>query len=197
MSSLLHPASRASAASGPSQQRARVGRASAHPRQSSGVYNTFSAKQIHGFREAFSMLDADGDGAISRADLAALLANLGVPDARADVERLVAAATMKDGAPGAERINFTQFLTMFGEHLSELDEAPDLLAAFECFDERDEGTIDAGELRYWLGEVGDRMSDDEIDRLLSGPFMDRGGRKFDYKAFVEAVKMSEPASLES
>lgn len=85
----------------------------------------------------------------------------------------------------------------------QLDEAPDLLAAFECFDERDEGTIDAGELRYWLGEVGDRMSDDEvrrearqaqagrrgqtadcrqIDRLLSGPFMDRGGRKFDYKA---------------
>jgi myosin regulatory light chain 12 len=123
MSSLLHPASRASAASGPSQQRARVGRASAHPRQSSGVYNTFSAKQIHGFREAFSMLDADGDGAISRADLAALLANLGVPDARADVERLVAAATMKDGAPGAERINFTQFLTMFGEHLSEVSSA--------------------------------------------------------------------------
>jgi myosin regulatory light chain 12 len=113
MSSLLHPASRASAASGPSQQRARVGRASAHPRQSSGVYNTFSAKQIHGFR----------DGAISRADLAALLANLGVPDARADVERLVAAATMKDGAPGAERINFTQFLTMFGEHLSEVSSA--------------------------------------------------------------------------
>jgi hypothetical protein len=44
----------------------------------------------------------------------------------------------------------------------QLDEAPDLLAAFECFDERDEGTIDAGELRYWLGEVGDRMSDDEV-----------------------------------
>lgn len=80
------------------------------------------------------------------------------------------------------------------------------MAAFECFDERDEGKIDAGELRYWLGEVGDRMQDEEvsaaalcnrtkcplthpclpacqqIDRLLSGPFMDRGGRNFDYKA---------------
>ena len=36
----------------------------------------------------------------------------------------------------------------------------------------------------------------QIDRLLSGPFMDRAGKKFNYKAFVEAVKMSEPAELE-
>lgn len=78
----------------------------------------------------------------------------------------------------------------------QLDEASDLVSAFECFDEKDDGKIDAAELRYWLSEVGDRMTDAEIDRLLSGPFMDRGGRTFDYKAFVEAVKMSEPAELE-
>jgi myosin regulatory light chain 12 len=44
--------------------------------------------------------------------------------------------------------------------------------------------------------VGDKMSDAEIDRLLSGPFMDKAGKTFDYKAFVEAVKMSEPAEVE-
>lgn len=36
------------------------------------------------------------------------------------------------------------------------------MAAFECFDEQDEGKIDAGELRYWLSEVGDRMKDEEV-----------------------------------
>lgn len=46
----------------------------------------------------------------------------------------------------------------------QLDEGPDLVAAFECFDERDEGKIDAGELRYWLSEVGDRMQDEEVGR---------------------------------
>lgn len=97
----------------------------------------------------------------------------------------------------------THILTLHLSH--KLDEAADLVAAFECFDERDEGVIDAGELRYWLKEVGDCMTDSEvshlaslpqgerrgvlmqtaraqIDRLLSGPFMDRGGRSFDYKA---------------
>jgi Ca2+-binding EF-hand superfamily protein len=44
----------------------------------------------------------------------------------------------------------------------QLDEGTDLVAAFECFDEQDEGKIDAGELRYWLSEVGDRMKDEEV-----------------------------------
>ena len=43
-----------------------------------------------------------------------------------------------------------------------MDESSDLVSAFECFDERDEGKIDAGELRYWLSEVGDHMKDEEV-----------------------------------
>ena len=48
-----------------------------HPRQSSGVYNTFSAKQIQGFKEAFAMLDQDRDGVITKEDLKVMLTNLG------------------------------------------------------------------------------------------------------------------------
>lgn len=105
-------------------------------------------------------------------------------------------------------MNFTQFLTMFGERLSGMDDAETLLEAFECFDEKDEGWIEVAELRKWLGEVGDRMDEREvsgiahrerrarltmtvrslhwgctqIDRLVQGPFTDRSGKKFDYKA---------------
>ncbi|KAK0567053.1 hypothetical protein OC861_002924 [Tilletia horrida] len=166
-----------------------------HPRQSSGVFTAFTAKQIQGFKEAFSLIDQDSDGLITRADLEGMLVNLGQPGGKADQDRLMASAQLRDGADGGETINFTQFLTMFGEHLAELDEAQDLIEAFECFDEKDEGTIEVGEMRYWLSEVGDRMTDKEIDRLLSGPFLDRSGKNFDYKAFVEAVKMTEPAEV--
>ncbi|PWN93737.1 EF-hand [Acaromyces ingoldii] len=190
--SLLDPNARAT---GQASARLR-NKVSAHPRQSSGVYNTFSAKQISGLREAFGTIDTDSDGFITRRDLDAMLGNLGQANEGGKASAALMQSALKDGEGATEKVNFTQFLTMFGEHLSELDEASDLVAAFECFDERDEGKIDAGELRYWLGEVGDRMQDEEIDRLLSGPFMDRGGRNFDYKAFVEAVKMSEPAELE-
>lgn len=48
----------------------------------------------------------------------------------------------------------------------QMDESADLVAAFECFDERDEGKIDAAELRYWLSEVGDRMKPEEVSSLV-------------------------------
>lgn len=195
--SFLSPSAQAT---GQAQARQR-NKLTSHPRQSSGVYNTFSSKQVSGLREAFGTIDADADGFITRSDIQALLTNLGQPADKASVDRLMSSA-LRDYAGGQEKINFTQFLTMFGEHLSELDEASDLVSAFECFDEKDEGKIDAAELRYWLGEVGDRMKDEEIDRLLSGPFMDRGGRNFDYKAcmygllqgnIANSVQLSKPS----
>lgn len=36
--------------------------------------------------------------------------------------------------------------------------------AFECFDEGDKGVIQGKELRKWLGDVGDRMSQEEVGR---------------------------------
>lgn len=104
------------------------------------------------------MLDqSTGDHLLTRADVAEMLANLGQPNDEAALDRLfVDADTPRSG------INFTQFLTMFGEHLCEMDDAETLLEAFECFDDKDEGVIDVAELRKWLGEVGDRMSDHEV-----------------------------------
>ncbi|GAC96046.1 hypothetical protein PHSY_003625 [Pseudozyma hubeiensis SY62] len=159
-----------------------------HPRQtSSSLYTAFSPKQIQGFKEAFNMIDTDSDGLISPADIATMLSNLGIDSSSSSKDYI---------KPGSAGVNFTQFLTMFGEHLAELDDQTVLMEAFECFDEKDVGRIEAEELRFWLSQVGDKMSDREIDRLLSGPFMDKSGKYFDYKAFVEAVKMSEPAEIE-
>lgn len=54
---------------------------------------------------------------------------------------------------------------MMSEHLSELDTENDLLEAFASFDEGDKGFISGQELRQWLKEVGDKMSDEEVRAL--------------------------------
>lgn len=59
-------------------------------------------------------------------------------------------------------VNFTMFLTMMGEHLLELDPEADLLEAFACFDENDDGKVKCDEIRKWLTEVGDRMDPQEV-----------------------------------
>lgn len=48
------------------------------PRASATVYTSFTPKQIAGFKEAFSMIDTDSDGLISRADVGTMLSNLGM-----------------------------------------------------------------------------------------------------------------------
>jgi myosin regulatory light chain 12 len=66
------------------------------------------------------------------------------------------------GADGDKGINFTMFLTMMGEHLFEFDTEAELLEAFECFDEHDTGTVKCDDIRKWLGEVGERMDQEEV-----------------------------------
>lgn len=51
-------------------------------------------------------------------------------------------------------------------HLLALDSEQELREAFECFDDGDKGSIPGQDLRKWLKEVGDRMTDEEVPFLL-------------------------------
>lgn len=46
-------------------------------REPSGVFSLFSTTQIRQFKEAFSMIDQDGDGVVTEADLKGIFTSLG------------------------------------------------------------------------------------------------------------------------
>jgi myosin regulatory light chain 12 len=46
-------------------------------REPSGVFSLFQTPQIQQFKEAFSLIDQDGDGIISERDLKGMLSSLG------------------------------------------------------------------------------------------------------------------------
>lgn len=66
-------------------------------------------------------------------------------------------------------INFAMFLTMMSEHLFEFDAEAELLDAFSSFDESDSGTVRCDEIRKWLSETGDRMSQSEVGVFCCSP----------------------------
>jgi len=144
-------------------------------------------------------MDTDNDGLISASDLRSILASLGQTPSQEHINNLlnckpstgdptlsVPSSNDRSGA-----INFTMFVTMMAEHMSELDTENELLNAFSCFDEEDKGKISTDELRKWLSEFGDRMSQDEIDRLLSPPFTDRARKTFDYRLFCHTLRVTD------
>ena len=96
--------------------------------------------------------------------------------------------------PGSSTFNLASFLTVLSTHLSQLAPEQELLAAFEAFDENDDGVVDVGELKAALGGVGERMSEREVEDVVRG-FTRRGGLRkgekrgevFSYRQFVETL----------
>lgn len=63
-------------------------------------------------------------------------------------------------APGP--INFTMFLTLFGERLQGTDPEDVIKNAFGCFDEDNNGVLSEDRLRELLTTMGDRFTDEDV-----------------------------------
>uniref|UniRef100_A0A8C2Y3I6 EF-hand domain-containing protein n=1 Tax=Capra hircus TaxID=9925 RepID=A0A8C2Y3I6_CAPHI len=96
-------------------------------RATSNVFAMFDQSQIQEFKEAFNMIDQNRDGFIDKEDLHDMLASMGKNPTDEYLEG------MMSEAPGP--INFTMFLTMFGEKLNGTDPEDVIRNAFACFDE--------------------------------------------------------------
>ncbi|XP_009572357.1 PREDICTED: myosin regulatory light chain 2B, cardiac muscle isoform [Fulmarus glacialis] len=102
----------------------------------SNVFSMFEQTQIQEFKEAFTIMDQNRDGFIDKADLRDTFAALG----RLNVKNEELEDMVKE-APGP--INFTVFLTMFGEKLKGTDPEETILNAFKIFDPEGKGHIKA------------------------------------------------------
>merc|ERR1711971_958923 len=115
-------------------------------RATSNVFAMFNQDQIQEFKEAFNMIDHNRDGFIDNEDLHDMLASLGKDPTEDYLE------AMMNEAPGP--INFTMFLTLFGERLQGTDPEDVIKNAFSCFDEDNVGLIHEDRLRELLTTIG-------------------------------------------
>ena len=144
----------------------------------------FDKAQIQEFKEAFNMIDQNNDSVIDKDDLREMLNSLGKNPDDGYLEG------MMNEAPGP--INFTMFLTLFGERLQGTDPGKRLIFvvvftywiivfhgfdnslllsdriedviknAFACFDEENSGVLSEDRLRELLTTMGDRFSPEEV-----------------------------------
>lgn len=149
---------------------------------SGSVFSQFDQQQIGEFKEAFSLLDQNADGIVTREDLKELLVSLGRPATAADLDEMM--ADIPKEAPG---MNFTLFLTLMGEKLQDIDAEGELLAAFEVLDEARSGFISTDLLRQHLMGSGEPpLSEEEFELMLRGAQLNAHGH-LDYRHFVKAL----------
>lgn len=98
-------------------------------RSGSNVFAMFTQNQIHQFKEAFSFIDQDKDGIISKNDIRSSFDALGRLCSDKELEEMTSEAS----GP----INFTMFLTVFGDRVQGTDDEDVVLNAFNRYDEGD------------------------------------------------------------
>jgi len=142
------------------------------------VFALFSQSQIQEFKEAFTMIDNDRDGIIGEDDLAAIFQSTG---READSKTL---KEMLKECP--DKINFTHFLTLFGEKLHGTDSETALRESFKLFDEENTGKLHEEYIRDLLQNVGDQYSKDEVKQVWKEAPIEGG--QLDYLKFVLLIK---------
>ena len=63
-------------------------------------------------------------------------------------------------------INFTMFLTLFGQNMNSTDPLETLEQAFSIFDETGSGKIKKSDLEFLLKNIGDRYTQQQVNFLV-------------------------------
>lgn len=137
-----------------------------------GVYQPLSMEQISAFREAFTALDPDGRGWISRAELGALFRRIGL-DAR-DEELGNVLARMDLSGDG--RINCNEFLALVASSFRDEMGSSDLKRTFETLDLDGDGFLVAADLGRLMFSMGEELTPQELDQMLARADLDKDGR---------------------
>ncbi|XP_035280194.1 myosin regulatory light chain 2, skeletal muscle isoform-like [Anguilla anguilla] len=149
----------------------------------SNLTTIFDQSKIQEMKEAFTVIDQNRDGVITKEDLMDTYAAMGclnVPKEELD-------AMIKE-AKGP--INFTTFLTMFGERLKGSDPEDTITAAFRVLDPEGMGTLKKEYLEEMLMTQCNRFTEEEIKNMWSAFPPDLAGN-IDYKSISYTITHGE------
>lgn len=119
-------------------------------------------EQIAEFKEAFGLFDKDGDGSITSVELGTVMRSLGQNPTEEELQDMI----NEVDADGNGTIDFEEFLAMMAKKMSTAGSDEEIREAFKVFDKDDDGFISASELRSVMANLGETLSDIEIDEMI-------------------------------
>jgi len=77
---------------------------------------------------------------------------------------------------GSGTVDFSEFLAMMARKMRDTDSEEEIREAFRVFDKDGNGFISAAELRRVMTNLGEKLSDDEVDEMIRTADIDGDGQ---------------------
>mgnify|MGYP003710829761 CR=1 FL=1 len=155
------------------------------PPLQNNMADQLTEEQIAEFKEAFSLFDKDGDGTITTKELGTVMRSLGQNPTEAELQDMI----NEVDADGNGTIDFPEFLTMMARKMKDTDSEEEIKEAFKVFDKDGNGFISAAELRHVMTNLGEKLTDEEVDEMIREADVDGDGQ-INYEEFVKMLMAS-------
>jgi len=121
-------------------------------------------------------------GTITTKELGTVMRSLGQNPTEAELMDMI----QEIDADGSGNIDFPEFLTMMARKMKDTDSEEEILEAFKVFDKDGNGFISAAELRHIMTNLGEKLTDEEVDEMIREADIDGDGQ-INYEEFVKMM----------
>jgi len=138
-------------------------------------------EQLAECKEAFFLLDKDGDGTISAEELGEVMRSLGKNLTQAELQCMIDDV----GADGTGTVSFPVFLSLMSGNMGVTD--AELIAVFKSFDLDGDGFITATELDGGFRTLGEELTYEEVHEMIHEADRDGDGQ-INFEEFLTMMR---------